>query len=61
MKSQYAPSFLAGYRSACELLGAVHVQFQLFPAHVAQYWNLWTHSFSGAVGDHIALSLPSFC
>jgi hypothetical protein len=61
MKSQYAPSFLAGYRSACELLGAVRIQFQLFPAHVARYWNLWTHSFSGAVGDHIALSLPSFC
>ena len=57
MKSQYAPSFLAGYRSACELLGAVRVQYHLFPAHVARFWNIWTHTFSATVSNFIIASL----
>ncbi|KIJ63588.1 hypothetical protein HYDPIDRAFT_175933 [Hydnomerulius pinastri MD-312] len=49
MKSQYAPSFLAGYRSACELLGSLRIQFDLFPAQIARFWVLWTHAFSSSV------------
>lgn len=49
MKSQYSPSFLAGYHSACELLSIVRIQFYMFPAHVARFWTLWTHTFSGTV------------
>lgn len=49
IKSQYAPSFLAGYRSACDLLGAVRKQFTLFPAQIARFWVLWTHAFSSTV------------
>ncbi|KAF8128761.1 hypothetical protein EV363DRAFT_1340522, partial [Boletus edulis] len=50
MQSPYAPSFLAGYRSACELFSNLRVQFDLFPAQVARFWVLWTHAFSSSVG-----------
>jgi len=50
IKSQYAPSFLAGYRSACTIIESVKQQFSLFPAQIARFWVLWTHAFSSAVG-----------
>ncbi|KAF8557495.1 hypothetical protein OG21DRAFT_1407050 [Imleria badia] len=49
MQSPYAPSFLAGYRSACELLSNLRVQFDLFPAQISRFWVLWTHAFSSSV------------
>ncbi|KAG1737552.1 fungal-specific transcription factor domain-containing protein [Suillus paluster] len=49
MNSPYAPSFLAGYRSACELISDVRTQFDLFPAQIARFWVLWTHAFSSSV------------
>ncbi|KAG6829977.1 hypothetical protein H0H92_002782 [Tricholoma furcatifolium] len=49
IRSQYAPSFLAGYRSACTIIGSVRKQFDLFPAQIARFWVLWTHAFSAAV------------
>lgn len=49
IKSAYAPSFLAGYRSACTILGSVRQQFTLFPRQIARFWVLWTHAFSAAV------------
>ncbi|KAF9485642.1 hypothetical protein BDN70DRAFT_870940 [Pholiota conissans] len=49
IKSQYAPSFLAGYRSACTILSSVKQQFTLFPAQIARFWVLWTHAFSASV------------
>ncbi|KAK0205424.1 fungal-specific transcription factor domain-containing protein [Desarmillaria ectypa] len=49
IKSQYAPSFLAGYRSACDLLASVKQQFTRFPAQIARFWVLWTHAFSSTV------------
>ncbi|KAI0356832.1 hypothetical protein OH77DRAFT_1588729 [Trametes cingulata] len=49
MRSQYAPSFLAGYRSACALLGSIREQFSLFPVQIARFWVLWTHAFSACV------------
>ncbi|OBZ76843.1 putative transcriptional regulatory protein C1F7.11c [Grifola frondosa] len=49
MRSQYAPSFLAGYRSACALLSTVREQFMLFPVQIARFWVLWTHAFSSSV------------
>ncbi|KAE9406550.1 hypothetical protein BT96DRAFT_875520 [Gymnopus androsaceus JB14] len=52
IKSQYAPSFLAGYRSACNLLGSVRKQFTMFPAQIARFWVLWTHAFSSTVCVH---------
>jgi hypothetical protein len=51
IKSQYAPSFLAGYRSACDLVGGIKAQFSLFPAQIARFWVLWTHAFSSSVRD----------
>ncbi|KAJ7777955.1 fungal-specific transcription factor domain-containing protein [Mycena maculata] len=48
IKSPYAPSFLAGYRSACDLLGSLRQQFDTFPAEIARFWVLWTHAFSSA-------------
>ncbi|OAX37130.1 hypothetical protein K503DRAFT_771795 [Rhizopogon vinicolor AM-OR11-026] len=49
MNSPYAPSFLAGYRSACELMGGLRTQFDLFPAQISRFWVLWTHAFSASV------------
>ncbi|KAG0703549.1 fungal-specific transcription factor domain-containing protein [Suillus ampliporus] len=49
MSSPYAPSFLAGYRSACELISGLRTQFDLFPAQIARFWVLWTHAFSSSV------------
>ncbi|PPQ92184.1 hypothetical protein CVT25_008958 [Psilocybe cyanescens] len=49
IKSQYAPSFLAGYRSACTIIGSVKLQFSMFPAQIARFWVLWTHAFSASV------------
>lgn len=52
IKSQYAPSFLAGYRSACTILGSVRQQFWLFPRQIARFWVLWTHAFSATVSAY---------
>lgn len=49
MSSPFAPSFLAGYRSACELINGLRTQFDLFPAQIARFWVLWTHAFSSSV------------
>ncbi|KAF4603107.1 hypothetical protein EYR38_003512 [Pleurotus pulmonarius] len=49
LKSPYAPSFLAGYRSACELISGLAMQFSMFPAQIARFWVLWTHAFSSSV------------
>ncbi|RXW22701.1 hypothetical protein EST38_g3131 [Candolleomyces aberdarensis] len=49
IKSQYAPSFLAGYRSACTIINSVKHQFSVFPAQIASFWVLWTHAFSASV------------
>ena len=55
MRSQYAPSFLAGYRSACTLLSMLREQFELFPTQIARFWVLWTHAFSACVSTHVAV------
>ncbi|CAL1710217.1 unnamed protein product [Somion occarium] len=49
LRSPYAPSFLAGYRSACALLLSMQEQFELFPVQLARFWVLWTHAFSATV------------
>ncbi|TBU26314.1 fungal-specific transcription factor domain-containing protein [Dichomitus squalens] len=49
MRSQYAPSFLAGYRSATALLSSVREQFSLFPTVIARFWVIWTHAFSACI------------
>ncbi|KAJ7594208.1 fungal-specific transcription factor domain-containing protein [Mycena floridula] len=49
INTPYAPSFLAGYRSACVLLGSIKKQFTLFPAQISRFWVLWTHAFSASV------------
>jgi hypothetical protein len=54
IKSQYAPSFLAGYRSACTIIATLKQQFSLFPAQIARCWVLWTHAFSSAVSIFVA-------
>ncbi|KAI0752488.1 fungal-specific transcription factor domain-containing protein [Daedaleopsis nitida] len=49
MRSPFAPSFLAGYRSASALLLGIREQFALFPTQIARFWVLWTHAFSACV------------
>lgn len=49
MKSPYAPSFLAGYRSSWEFLASLRNQFDLHPVQIARLWCIWSHAFSSAV------------
>lgn len=49
MKSPYAPSFLAGYRAACDLIASMTTQFSRFPAQIARLWVVWTHGFSASI------------
>ncbi|KAI0049518.1 hypothetical protein FA95DRAFT_1588235 [Auriscalpium vulgare] len=49
LRSQYAPSILAGYRSACQILSNLRDGFAQFPTPIARFWVLWTHAFSAAV------------
>ena len=60
IKSQYAPSFLAGYRSACTIVGSVKQQFTMFPHQIARFWVLWTHAFSASVRSLVGFG-KSFC
>ena len=56
MRSQYAPSFLAGYRSATALLNTIREQFNMFPAQMTRFWVIWTHAFSACVSVRFARS-----
>lgn len=49
LRSQYALSFLAGYRSACALIATLREQFSINPVQIARFWVLWTHAFSSTV------------
>ncbi|KIP07741.1 hypothetical protein PHLGIDRAFT_127425 [Phlebiopsis gigantea 11061_1 CR5-6] len=49
LRSQYAPSFLAGFRSACSLIATIREQFNINPVQIARFWVLWTHAFSASV------------
>ncbi|KAH9934548.1 uncharacterized protein BXZ73DRAFT_45830, partial [Epithele typhae] len=49
MRSQHAPSFLAGYCSATTLLNTLREQFVLFPAAISRFPFLWAHAFSASV------------
>ncbi|EIN14557.1 hypothetical protein PUNSTDRAFT_30245, partial [Punctularia strigosozonata HHB-11173 SS5] len=53
LKSPYAPSFLAGYRAACETVSLLRQQFDLFPLELARVWVLWTHAFSATLSTAI--------
>ncbi|KAL1754344.1 fungal-specific transcription factor domain-containing protein [Schizophyllum commune] len=61
MKSEYAPSFTAGYLSAKTMISSVKQQFLLFPKQICRFWVLWTHAFSSSVSRrngmwHVMLS-----
>ncbi|KAL1692923.1 fungal-specific transcription factor domain-containing protein [Schizophyllum commune] len=61
MKSEYAPSFTAGYLSAKTMISSVKQQFLLFPKQICRFWVLWTHAFSSSVSGwngmwHVMLS-----
>jgi hypothetical protein len=60
MSSPFAPSFLAGYRSACELISGLRTQFDLFPTQIARFWVLWTHAFSSSVSTPRRNSRPEY-
>ncbi|KAL1748296.1 fungal-specific transcription factor domain-containing protein [Schizophyllum fasciatum] len=49
MKSEYAPSFTAGYLSAKTMISSVKQQFLMFPKQICRFWVLWTHAFSSSV------------
>ncbi|KAF9060968.1 fungal-specific transcription factor domain-containing protein [Rhodocollybia butyracea] len=49
LKSVYAPSFLAAYRSSATILKSVREQFVVWPNSSARFWTMWTFAFSAAV------------
>lgn len=49
LRSQYAPSFLATYRSAMHVLKSIREEFEIVPALCARFWMPWTYAFSSAV------------
>ncbi|KAI0766122.1 fungal-specific transcription factor domain-containing protein [Trametes elegans] len=49
LRSAYAHSFLAAYRSSGVILKVVRDQFNLFPGMCARFWVIWTFAFSSAV------------
>ncbi|KAG2747624.1 hypothetical protein P692DRAFT_20954353 [Suillus brevipes Sb2] len=51
MSSPFAPSFLAGYRSACELISGLPAQFDLFPAQIARFWVMLSSVVTHASGN----------
>ena len=54
LRSQYAPSFLATYRSAQHILKSISEQFQVLPDLCARFWSTWTYAFSSAVSTAAA-------
>ena len=49
LRSQYAPSFLATYRSASHILKTISEEFEILPELCARFWSTWTFAFSSAV------------
>ncbi|TBU24177.1 hypothetical protein BD311DRAFT_672335 [Dichomitus squalens] len=49
LRSAYAHSFLAAYRSSSTVLKVVRDQFKLYPSMCARFWVIWTFAFSAAV------------
>ncbi|KAI5123792.1 hypothetical protein M0805_009087 [Coniferiporia weirii] len=49
LRSQYAPSFLATYRSASHILKSIREEFEVLPELSARFWPPWTFAFSSAV------------
>ena len=49
LRSAYAHSFLAAYRSSCTILKVVKEQFGQYPGMCARFWVIWTFAFSSAV------------
>ncbi|KLO11085.1 hypothetical protein SCHPADRAFT_921876 [Schizopora paradoxa] len=49
LRSQYAPSFLATYRSSAHILKCIREEFELLPELSSRFWSGWTFAFSAAV------------
>lgn len=43
LRSGYAPSFLAAYRSASAVIKAVLYHFERYPDLLLRMWSLWTN------------------
>ncbi|OAX35675.1 hypothetical protein K503DRAFT_773227 [Rhizopogon vinicolor AM-OR11-026] len=49
LKSVYAPSFLAAYRSSQTILRTIQVAFAEQSSLCARFWTVWTFAFSAAI------------
>ncbi|KAK7052073.1 Zn(2)-C6 fungal-type domain-containing protein [Favolaschia claudopus] len=49
LKSTYAPSFLAAYRSSATILKSVREQYAVMPNACGRFWTMWTFAFTAAV------------
>ena len=60
LRSPYAPSFLAAYRSSSTVLKVVRDQFNVYPTMCARFWVIWTFAFSAAVRGPPLIVVPEF-
>lgn len=49
LRSPYAASFLAAYRSSATILRTIREHFALQPALCSRFWSMWTFAFSAAI------------
>ena len=49
LRSQYAPLFLAAWRTSAHILKGVKEQFAAIPELSACFWSPWTFTLSSAV------------
>lgn len=57
LRSPYAPSFLASYRSATALLKSLKKNFALFPNIYLRHWPTWAHALAASVSTCIVLGV----
>lgn len=49
LRSTYAASFLASYRSSVTILKTIRNQFDKYPALCSRFWLIWTYAFSAVI------------
>ncbi|GJE99289.1 fungal-specific transcription factor domain-containing protein [Phanerochaete sordida] len=49
LRSTYAASFLASYRSSVTILKTIRNQFDKYPAICSRFWTIWTYAFSAVI------------
>ena len=57
LRSKYAPSVLAAYRSACNLWAGLRHAYAMQPAMTKRLFFLWTHAYTATVRPSRSFSM----